>query len=108
MRKKDISYLKESFKLLLMNKSYAAMEQAYQELDAEEQTMERLKLYHVLALHQLGRYEEAAALLTEDGGILPEDIREGEVSIESLWKDLNEKLSGRLGEVPYQYLFRTY
>ena len=108
MRKKDISYLKESFKLLLMNKSYAAMEQAYQELDAEEQTMERLKLYHVLALHQLGRYEEAAALLTEAGGILPEDIREGEVSIESLWKDLNEKLSGRLGEVPYQYLFRTY
>ncbi len=108
MRKKDISYLKENFKLLLMNKAYAAIEKVYQELDAEEQSMQRLKLYHVLALYQLGQYEEAAELLTDGEKILPEDIREGEMSIENLWTELDEKLSGRLGEVPYQYLFRTY
>lgn len=108
MRKKDISYLKESFKLLIMNKAYEDMEKVYQELGAEEQSTERLKLFHALALYQLARYDEAAGLLTEDGGIRPEDIREGEESVESLWKGLNEKLSGRLGEVPYQYLFRAY
>ncbi len=91
-----------------MNKAYAAIEKVYQELDTKEQSMQRLKLYHVLALYQLGQYEKAAMLLTDGEKILPEDIRESEMSIEKLWTELDEKLSGRLGEVPYQYLFRTY
>lgn len=46
-------------------------------------------------------------MLEEDGGLVIDDIREGEDSISQLWSELYETIHGVKAEVPYRYDFKA-
>ncbi|MBR7163362.1 MAG: DUF5107 domain-containing protein [Clostridia bacterium] len=50
----------------------------------------RLMIYRVIALMEVGRYEEASAVLHNSFEIY--DVREGEVSITKVWEDLHRRM----------------
>lgn len=104
-RTEDISYLKECFKLLVWCEGYQEIIQCFESLNHKETS--RLKFYYIYAKSQLGAYEEAFRLLEENGGLIMEDIREGEDSVEQLWARLNKITTGKDMEVPYRYVFKA-
>ena len=108
LEKEDVSYLKEMFRLLHLCGGSAEIVTAYERLDSRERRISRLKFYYIYAKYELGAYEEAFALLEADGGLALEDIREGEDSVETLWKRLQEALGREETEVPYRYLFKAF
>ena len=67
----------------------------------------RLRFYYISALRDLGEWEEALALLEADGGLVMDDIREGEDSIGQLYTSLQEKVTGRPVPVPDRYDFNA-
>lgn len=104
-RTDDISYLKESFKLLFLCEAYEEIIRCYEALNKKD--INRLKFYYIYAKCQLGYYEEALELLEKDGGLEIEDIREGENSVGELWAQLNKEISGKDQDIPYRYLFKA-
>ncbi|MDO5417920.1 MAG: DUF5107 domain-containing protein [Lachnospiraceae bacterium] len=108
LEKKDVSYLKEGFKILFAGQGYEEIRQCYESLGEEEKEISRLKFYDISARYQLGQYEEALALLEQDGGLELEDVREGEDSIERLWTQLQEASGREPREVPAPFVFRAY
>lgn len=108
MRKRDLSYLKDGFKLLLEAEAFSVLCHLYEQLEEKEKKNGRLKFGYICALHALGEDERAYHLLEEDGGLFVEDIREGEDSVAQLWSELYEAVSGRKQEVPKRYDFKAY
>lgn len=103
---RDISYLKEMFKLLYLCGGYDKILRGFENLEKDKQENSRLKLYYISAKHALGQEKEAFVLLEENGGLDIEDIREGECSVQQLWEELNRAVTGEEREIPYRYLFR--
>lgn len=103
----DISYLKEGFKILSFCGAEEALCRKYEAMSPDKKKNGRLKLFYIQALHALGKNEEAYRLLEEDGGLLVDDIREGEDSLGKLWRELHVFVNGKEGEVPYIYNFRA-
>lgn len=108
MRKNDLSYLKDGFKLLLESAAFSVLCHLYEQLEEKEQKNDRLKLSYICALHALGEDERAYHLLEEDGGLFVADIREGEDSVAQLWSELYEAVFGKKGKVPKRYDFKAY
>ena len=46
----------------------------------------------MIALYKEERFSEAYALISKDGGLVPDDIREGNDEIETIYQDLITKL----------------
>lgn len=105
---KNISYLKEGFKLLLMCEAYEELCELYEKLENTEQNIPKVKFLYISALHKRGLDREAYTLLEEEGGLIMEDIREGEDSIANLWQELYKNLYGKSKEVPYVYNFKAF
>ena len=55
----------------------------------------------------LGEDKKAYELLEENGGLVIEDIREGEDSVAQLWSELYESQHGEKAAVPYRYDFKA-
>lgn len=108
MRKEDMSYLKEGFKLLFMSGAYGKICGIYEGMEQEKQKNGRLKFVYLNALHKLGEDKKAYVLLEEDGGLVVDDIREGEDSVAQLWSELYESVTGEKGDIPYRYDFKAY
>lgn len=70
--------------------------------------MGKLKFYYISALKELGEYEKAYESLEQDGGLVIDDIREGEDSVSQLWSELYEKLYGIKALIPYRYDFKAF
>lgn len=102
---KDVSYLKEGFRILMLNGAFKTICDFYAQLDAEEQDISRLKYYHADALARTGNYADALHILEHGDGIELEDVREGESSIQELWEVCYEKVHGEKSNVPDRYLF---
>ena len=51
----------------------------------------RIQLDEARALSLTGQYDDAWAILARDGGLIPDDIREGDDSLENLWSFVLEK-----------------
>lgn len=105
MRKKDPSYLKEGFRILAHNEDYSMICDFYGRLEKQEQEIGKLKYYYAFALARQGKYENAFALLEENGGIELADIREGENGVQTLWEETYEALYGEKKAAPYRYNF---
>lgn len=105
LRMNDLSYVKEGFRLLIMNGGYEAVDKIRQELEESIRNEGRIMFYYIQALAGCGRDEEAYRLLTENGGLQVDDIREGEVSLAELWKTLRDRLGYEEKEVPAQFDF---
>lgn len=108
MRKKEVSFLKEGFKILYLCEAFGQICSCYEQLDLPLQNIGKIRFYYVSALHRLGCDKEAYGLLEKDGGLMMEDIREGEDSLAGLWCELNESLFGKKETVPHKYNFKAY
>lgn len=108
MEHENISYLKESFKILYLSKAYEEIVEFYEKQSKEMQEVGKLKFYYISALHQLGEDRKAFEKMEEDGGLVMDDIREGEESISQLWSELYEKLYAVKAPVPYRYDFQAF
>lgn len=105
MESQNISYLKEALKILYHSGAYKKIVEFYENLKTEIQQVGKLKYYYIAALNKLGEVQRAYDTLEEDGGLVIDDIREGEDSISQLWSELSEKLWGEKKKVPYKYDF---
>lgn len=108
MKKENLSYLKEGFKILFLCRGFSQLIGFFETLDREKQETGKLKFYYISALHQMGKNSEAYQLLEENGGLVIDDIREGEDSIAQLWSELWESLYGEEKMVPYRYDFKAF
>nr|WP_302592409.1 hypothetical protein [uncultured Marvinbryantia sp.] len=105
---KNVSYLKEALKILNLCGAYEETVTFFEEQGRETQEVGKLKFYYIIALHQLGEDEKAYKILEENGGIVIDDIREGEDSVAQLWSELHEKVCGVKAPVPYRYAFKAF
>ena len=46
--------------------------------------------------------------MEEDGGLVLDDLREGEDTLGQLWKKLHDAVSEEEEEVPYRYQFMAF
>ena len=105
LRMHDLSYVKEGFRLLVINGGYEKVIEIRQELEEPIRNEGRIRFYHIQALTGRGRYEEAYRLLMENGGLRVDDIREVEVSLAELWKTLRDRLGYEDTEIPEPFDF---
>ncbi len=87
----DAYLVKEVLKLLAQNKRDAQTIALYEALPAIHQSRPMAKLQYAFALAHTGRYDEAEALLLEDGGLKLPDAREGIGDITTLYMDLQKR-----------------
>ena len=107
MAENRISYLKEGLKILSLCGAYKAAADIYESQDREIQEVGKLKYFYIHALHMLGEDKKAYELLEENGGLVIDDIREGEESVAQLWSELYESQHGEKATVPYRYDFKA-
>ena len=107
MRREDLSYLKEGFRLLARCSAWEEILALYPQLSETMRADGRLRFYECLSLSETGDAERALALLEEDGGLVPDDVREGETNLGGLWKKLQKELTGKEAPVPYRYDFEA-
>lgn len=105
LRKDDLSYVKDGFRLLLLCGGHMALTEVYKTLAEELRRESRLYFDNILALYETGKIREAYDLLCADGGLILDDVREGEVSMAGLFTGMREKLFGTGGELPYVFDF---
>ena len=106
-KRKELSYLKEGFRILLLAEKYEELSRFYRKLDKEEQEDSRLKLGYVEALHGLKQDKKALDLLESKGGLVPDDIREGEDSLGDIWMELYRSVYKKEGKLPYKFNFHA-
>lgn len=107
LRTEDLSYVKESLRLLELAGGHQETAELYGQLVPEIRQDRRVQLFYVRALLENGHAEEAYDLLMADGGVVPEDVREGERSIAQLWRDLTRCLWGEEKPLPKQFDFQA-
>lgn len=105
MRKDDLSYVKDGFKLLRLCNSHAGIIALYEELPETIRTESRIRFHYADALAQTGKTDAAYDILCAGGGLVPDDVREGEASVGQLWKTLAEARGEREESVPFVFDF---
>ncbi len=108
MENENISYLKEGFRILFLCRAYQELIAFYESQNSKIQEIGKLKFYYISALHKIGKNEEAYEMLEENGGLVIDDIREGEDSLAKLWSELYESLYSKKAPVPYRYDFKAF
>ena len=106
MRNTDLSFVKETFRILLLNGGYAELIGQYGKLPEENQEESRIVYDYIIALAETGKAQQAYELLCRDGGLAVDDIREGE-TIGDIWKKLHKEIYGGDAAVPYAFDFTT-
>lgn len=107
MRTEDLSYLKEGFRILSLCGAWTRICRLYPSLPETMQVDGRLRFYEVLALDETGSPKQAFELMEADGGLVLDDVREGETNLGGLWQRLQKKLTGKEETVPYRYDFKA-
>ena len=110
----DISLARQSLALALRAKKHEAIIRAYESAPATVQADGRVSMTYAFALLCEGKVDKAEAVLYRDGGLSVTDIREGEISLTSLYIDIQKKRAEMRGEildpadvdVPRQFDFR--
>lgn len=108
-RKDDLSFLKEIFSLFNEQKAYSCTLNAYRTLQDTLQKDTRLLYCYIEALANTGKEKEAFDLLTADGGLVIDDLRECNSAIGPLWKRLYLALHDETDvEIPGHYQFNSF
>ena len=89
----DLSVAKETMRLLVSLEESRLALALFDGLPENVQADERIQFWKAYALVYLGRFDEALAILLRPGYIIT-DFREGEASINKLWKEIIRR-SGR-------------
>lgn len=107
LRKDDLGYVKEGFQILLTCQAYEILKGIYEELEDGLKENGRLKFGYIRSLFQMGETERAEELLEEGGGLIVEDIREGESGLGALWRELQNAKGIKDAPVPYRFDFES-
>ena len=107
LKRHCLSYQKEGLKILSQCEAYRAILQQYAVMDEGMKSIGRVQYYYALGLVKTGRLEEADKLLNSEEGIVVDDVREGEDSIQDLWEILNHELYGGKQILPFRYEFHA-
>lgn len=110
----DISLARQSLALALKAEKYAEITAAYSTAPEQTRNDGRIAMIYAFALLRLGRIQEAEAVLYRDGGLAVTDIREGEISLTSLYIEIQQAKAAVSGitldtseiEVPRRFDFR--
>ena len=106
-RGKSFLFERKYGKILYLCDAYEEIRACFEKLDSDMQKVGKLKFYYISALHKTGEDKKAYELLEENGGLVIDDIREGEDSVAQLWSVLHERLCGHKDPVPYRYDFKA-
>ena len=98
LRPEDLSLARDGFRLLQEDGRYAQIVERYARLSPALREDGKLKFYLAGALAHQGELEKAERILYEDGGLVVPVIREGELSLTSLWYYIEEQKCLRRGE----------
>ena len=86
----DVSLARQSLALALHAGKQAAIIAAYEAAPASVQADGRVAMTYAFALLRTGKVAEAEAILLRDGGLSVTDIREGEISLTSLYIEIQQ------------------
>lgn len=103
-RKQDLSYVKETWKLLLLCRSYDTLISLYESLPKEFQEESRIHFGYLQALSHTGHEKKVLDCLEHTDFVL-DDLRECESSLGTLWRLVYKKVHGTDGELPRKYNF---
>lgn len=103
LRRNDIGYVKEMFRILLDLKCYAVLTELYAQLPDDTASESRICFDYMLALAHTGREQEALALLSDD--FVLDDLRECETAVSDLWLILHH--THDYTQVPPQWKFES-
>lgn len=106
LRLHDLSYQKEGLRLLLLAGDGDAILRLIARMPEEVRQDSRIRYDEAQALVLTGKKAEAFALLNENGGLVPDDVREGDDSLECMWRELADWL-GKSDPIPEQMCFRS-
>lgn len=102
MRKEDLSYLKETLKILLLADCCEEIKNIYRTLPEHFANESRVLFCHLIALARTGQEKQVLDYLNEHHLIL-DDLRECESSLGTLWEEVHEKVHGEKGALPAKY-----
>lgn len=105
-RKDDLSYAKETWRILLMCRSYDTVISLYESLPDGFQEESRIRFGYLKALSHIGREKEVLNYLEHTDFVL-DDLREGERALGELWRTVYKKVHGKDGELPRRYNFES-
>lgn len=106
MKKDDLSYLKETLKILLSAKGYEEIKKLYHTLPKDFAEESRVLFDYLIALARTGQEKEVLDYLNEHHLVL-EDLRECETSLGSLWEEVYERVNGDKGTLPKKYNYHS-
>ena len=112
----DVSLARQSLALALHAGKQAAIIAAYEAAPANVRADGRVAMTYAFALLRTGKVAEAEAILLRDGGLSVTDIREGEISLTSLYIEIQQAKAAAEGitldvadiDVPRQFDFRMF
>ncbi|MBO5042984.1 MAG: DUF5107 domain-containing protein [Clostridia bacterium] len=110
----DVSLARQAFALALRVRLHGDIVTAYEAAPQNVQADGRVAMTYAFALLREGKTDEAEAVLYRDGGLSVTDIREGEISLTSLYISIQKARAEARGEtledadidVPRQFDFR--
>ena len=104
----ELSIIKECMRILVQLKAYSQILQFYKRLAPEIAGESRIYFTYLQALAGVGEYEKAYTLLTRDGGLEIDDVREGDYSLDHLWNELNGRLfPDNNRQIPHRLNFKS-
>ena len=86
----DVSLCRQALALALRAKKYDAIMAAFESAPTAVQADGRVAMTYAFALLRIGKIAEAEAVLWRDGGLSVTDIREGEISLTSLYMEIEK------------------
>ena len=112
----DVSLARQSLALALRAKKHGEIIAAYETAPANVQADGRVAMTYAFALLRTGKVAEAETILWRDGGLSVTDIREGEISLTSLYMEIEKTKAAEQGitleeadiEVPRRFDFRMF
>lgn len=108
-RRDDLGFMKEVLRQFNEHKAYSYTLKAYSALKKKLQKDSRLLYFYIEALANTGEEAKAFELLTADGGLIIDDIRECNCAIGELWKQLYLALHDETDvEIPAHYQFNSF
>lgn len=106
MWKEDLSYLKETLKILLLAEGYEEIKNIYKALPEKFARESRVFFQYLFALARTGQEKEVLDYMNEHHLIL-DDLRECETCLSTLWEEVYEKVHGEKGVLPKKYNYQS-
>ncbi len=102
--KEDLSYLKETWKILLGCRSYDTLVSIYDALPKEAAEESRIRFGYLLARSRTGHAKEVLDCLEREKFVL-DDLRECEETLGTVWSESYKRVYGEEGKIPSMYNF---